>query len=72
MDSKETLNHVWAAFSTLSKAQAIVSNNPLGYRSVDAVETIEEAKQHLNHIFMQTTGEIRCETEQPEQLTALN
>ena len=72
MDSKETLGHIWAAFSILSKAQAIVSNNPLGYRSLDAVETIEEAKRHLNHIFMQTTGEIRYETEEPEQLTALN
>ena len=72
MDSKETLGHVWAAFSILSKAQAIVSNKPLGYRSLDAVETIEEAKRHLTHIFMQTTGAIRCETEEPEQLTALN
>ena len=72
MDSKETLGHVWAAVSILSKAQASVSNNPLGYRSLDAVETIEEAKRHLNHIFMQTTREIRCETEEPEQLTALN
>ena len=70
MDTKETLRLVWEAFSTLSKAQEVISNNPFGYRSLDAVETIEEAKQHLNLIFMQTDEEIRVETEQQDQLTA--
>ena len=70
MNTKETLRLVWEAFSTLSKAQEIVSTNPLGYRSLDAVEAIEEAKQHLNAIFMQTDQEIRVETEQQQRLTA--
>ena len=69
MDSKETLRHLWDAFSTLSKAQDIVSNNPLGYRSVDAVATIEEAKNHINAIFMQTDGSLRVATEETYPLT---
>ena len=61
MDTKETLRLVWEAFSTLSKAQEVISNNPFGYRSLDAVEAIEEAKQHLNTIFMQTDESLRVE-----------
>jgi uncharacterized cupin superfamily protein len=72
MNTKETVQQVWEAFNALSKAQDIISNNPFGYRSLDAVEAIEEAKQHLNTIFQQTTGEIRCETEEQEQLTVLS
>ena len=38
MDTKETLRQVWEAFNMLSKAQDIIANNPLGYRSLDAVD----------------------------------
>jgi|TARA_R110000744_G_scaffold294836_3_gene404985 hypothetical protein len=70
MDTKETLRQVWEAFNMLSKAQDIIANNPLGYRSLDAVETIEDAKQHLNTIFQQTDEPLRVATEEPCQLTA--
>jgi hypothetical protein len=72
MDTKETLRQVWEAFNVLSKAQDIISNNPFGYRSLDAVEAIEEAKQHLNTIFQQTDEPLRVATEEPCTLPTIN
>ena len=62
METKDIMKHVWEAFSTLSDAQEIISSNPMGYRSVDAVETINHAKEHLNAIFEGMDNSLRVET----------